>query len=208
MFKPLRWLLQGFLITAPVLLTIYVVWALYRYFYNRLFEPIAEILHGLTGATLPQWLIAPIGLVLTLVFIMLIGMLAGNIIGRQVFSLIDKIMERLPLVKVLYGAIKDLLGAITGQDKRFNKPVLVKLNSEIEVIGFVTRDSLEELGLENKVAVYLPQSFNFAGNLVLVDKDKVTPLAMSAAEVLPLVVAGGVSKPHDGSRKANKASGG
>ncbi|MED5525780.1 MAG: DUF502 domain-containing protein [Pseudomonadota bacterium] len=198
MFKPLRWLLQGFLITAPVLLTIYLVWALYRYFNNGLFQPIALLLEPVLGTPIPEWLVAPVGLVLTLLIIMTIGLLAGHFLGRQLFSLVDNIMERLPLVKLLYGAIKDVLGAITGQDKRFSKPVLVRINADIEVIGFVTRDSLDEMGLEGRVAVYLPQSFNFAGNLVLVAKDKVTPLNMTAAEVLPLVVAGGVSKQGNG----------
>ncbi|EKE70971.1 DUF502 domain-containing protein [Gallaecimonas xiamenensis] len=198
MFKPLRWLIQGFLITAPVLLTVYLVWALYVYFNEALFKPIAALLEPLTGGPLPHWLVAPVGLVLTLAIIMAIGLLAGNFLGRQLFNLVDKVMERLPGVKLLYGAIKDVLGALMGQDKRFSKPVLVRINGDIEVIGFVTRDSLEELGLEGRVAVYLPQSFNFAGNLVLVAKDKVTPLALSASEVLPLVVAGGVSKQGNG----------
>ncbi|WKE66874.1 DUF502 domain-containing protein [Gallaecimonas kandeliae] len=198
MFKPLRWLFQGFVITAPVLLTLYLIWALYRYFNEGLFKPLASWLEPLLGSPIPHWLVAPLGLILTLLIVMTIGLLAGNVIGRWLFSLVDRLMERLPLVKQLYGAIKDLLGAVTGQDKRFSKPVLVKLGEHLEVIGFVTRDDLAELGLDDRVAVYLPQSFNFAGNLILVPKDKVTPLALSASEVLPLVVAGGISKQGNG----------
>ncbi|WP_341501377.1 DUF502 domain-containing protein [Gallaecimonas sp. GXIMD4217] len=194
MRKPLRWLVQGMLVLAPVILTFYMLWALYRFLEQNIFTPVGNWLLPLLGISPPQWLMAPLGMVLALLLVMLVGMLTGNFLGGRLLRLVDGALSRMPLVKLLYSAIKDVLTAIFGEDRRFSNPVLVTLGEGVQLIGFMTRDNMAELALDDHVAVYLPQSFNFAGNLILVPRDKVQPLAVSAGDVLPLVVAGGVSK--------------
>lgn len=77
----------------------------------------------------------------------------------------------------------------------FNKPVEVALDADHQVraLGFITRGDLQNLGLADSVAVYLPQSYNFAGNLLIVTRDRVIPLAADPAEIMKLIVSGGVS---------------
>ncbi len=87
-----------------------------------------------------------------------------------------------------------MIGAFVGDKKSFDKPVLVTLiPGGVSVIGFVTLETLESIGLKDKVAVYLPQSYNFAGNLIVVSKEQVTPIDASSGAVMALIVSGGIS---------------
>src|SRR5690606_17310753 len=98
-------------------------------------------------------------------------------------------------VKLLYSSIKDLVGAFVGNKKTFEQPVAVMLSetSPVRALGFVTRDRAAVLGYPDHVAVYLPQSYNFAGNLVLVPKKCVEPLTVGSSELMTFVVSGGIS---------------
>ncbi|MBS1241386.1 MAG: hypothetical protein H6R40_813, partial [Gemmatimonadetes bacterium] len=91
---------------------------------------------------------------------------------------------------------KDLLNAFVGEERRFKQAVRVALTDDgkVSVLGFVTSETLADLGLAGQVAVYLPQSYNFAGNLILVPADRVTPLAADSTEVMAFIVSGGVSR--------------
>ena len=96
---------------------------------------------------------------------------------------------------MLYGTIRDLVEAFAGEKKKFDKPVLVTLGAgcDAKVVGFMTRENLENLGLKDHVAVYLPQSYNFAGNVLLFPKDAVEPLDINSSEAMTLIVSGGVA---------------
>jgi uncharacterized membrane protein len=86
-----------------------------------------------------------------------------------------------------------------GEKRRFDQPVLVSLSpgGHAEAVGFVTRTDLEFLGLLDYVAVYFPQSYNFAGNLLVFPKGQVHPLEAESTEVMAFIVSGGVSGgPH------------
>ena len=107
----------------------------------------------------------------------------------------DRILNRLPLVKLLYGSVKDLLNAFVGDKKSFSHPVLVQLNgdSQAHVLGFITCDSLFHLGLDGYVSVYVPQSYNFAGQLLVFPISRVKALEANSTEVMTFIVSGGVA---------------
>jgi len=135
-----------------------------------------------------------LGLVITILFITLIGFLASNFIGKKFFSLIDGLFTRLPVIKMLYSAIKDLIGAFAGEKKSFDKPAIVELTAGgPKAIGFITRDDLEFLSLSDHVAVYFPQSYNFAGSVLIFPSGQVTPIDVDSSEAMAFVVSGGVS---------------
>lgn len=168
---------NGLLFMVPVVLTLYI-------FYLVFFK-----IDHILGFTIPG-----VGFAVTIVGITLIGFLVSNFLTRKLMFLIDRLFNRLPLVKILYSSIKDLIGAFVGDKKSFNKPVLVRLSeSGASVLGFVTAESLENLGLDDYTAVYVPQSYNFAGNLLLFPRDQVTPLDVSSSEVMTFIVSGGVA---------------
>ena len=135
------------------------------------------------------------GVVLTAVVITFVGFLASNLATRWMFQALEGLLEHTPLVKLVYTSLKDIVGAFVGENKKFNRPVLVALTKggDVATIGFVTRNGLTELGLADHVAVYVPQAYNIGGNVVVVPSDRVTPLDADPARVMTFIVSGGVT---------------
>ena len=181
MKKIISYFLKGSLIFVPVALTIFAfVWVFRRL--DSLFGQFFRV--NIPG----------LGLVITLAGITVIGFLASNFVGRRFIKLIDKLFTRVPLVKLLYSSLKDFIGAFAGEKKSFDKPVLVELvPGGPKAVGFITRESLEFLGLSNHVAVYFPQSYNFAGSLLLFESKSVIPLNADSSKVMAFIVSGGVA---------------
>jgi uncharacterized membrane protein len=179
-----RYFLRGLLVLAPLAVT---AWAAYTLI---VWAEALAVRAGMPAARFPG-----AGLVLTLALIMLVGFLASNFLTRWVFAGVEQLLGKLPLVKLLYTSIRDLVSAVVGDKKRFDKPVLVELFPlpDAKVLGFVTRSDLELLGLADQVAVYVPQSYNFAGNLVILPAARVTPIDAETSAVMTFIVSGGVS---------------
>jgi uncharacterized membrane protein len=173
-----RYFFEGLLVLLPLVATIYVVYAIFRKI-----DSIYEF-------TIPG-----MGFLLTIVTITIVGFISSNFIAKKAVRLMDNLFARLPFVKMIYTSVKDLIGAFVGDKKSFNRPVLVTLSpaNNIQAVGFMTRQSLEHLGFADKVAVYLPQSYNFAGFLIVVPKDQVTPLAADSGDIMAFIVSGGVA---------------
>jgi uncharacterized membrane protein len=88
------------------------------------------------------------------------------------------------------------MGAFVGQKKRFNKPVLVTVNEnpKMQKLGFITNENLTDLGIsDDRIAVYLPLSYAFSGNLYIISKKQITPIEASSAEMMKFVISGGVT---------------
>jgi uncharacterized membrane protein len=177
----INYFIKGLLIFVPIALTVFLLF----WVFNSIDSIFRSYLLKIPG----------LGLLLTVVFITVIGFLASNFLGRKFFALIEKIFRKLPLVKLLYSAAKDIIEAFAGEKKSFDKPVLASVasGSKIKVVGFVTKDSLENFGLDDYVAVYLPQSYNFAGNVLLLPKESVQPLNIESSQAMAFIVSGGVS---------------
>jgi len=173
-----QYFLQGLLFLVPLVVTISVIyWVFVK-------------IDGVLNLPVPG-----LGFIVTIVFVTLVGFGASNFLTRNIVHFVDKIFARLPLVKMIYTAIKDLVNAFVGDKKSFNRPVQVVIDREsnLRVIGFATRDSLDSIGIKDSVAVYLPQSYNFAGNLIIVDREQIIPLSADPGEIMKLIVSGGVS---------------
>lgn len=171
---------QGLLIVVPLTVTIYIFYLTFTFLDNLLpFE------------------IPGLGALVILVSITIIGIIGKLFINLPIVKFIDNMMEKAPLVKVLYSSIKDFLLAFVGKEKKFTKPVLVKIdkNSNLERIGFLTEERMEAYGVnDGKVAVYFPSSYGILGELYIVPKENVTPIHEPPAEVMKFIVSGGVSK--------------
>ncbi len=171
--------LRGAVLIVPVILTIWVAVAAVTW------------IDGLLGLAIPG-----VGLVVVLVAITLIGALATNVVTRAAVGTLDAVLARLPLIRLFYTAAKDLMNAFAGEKRRFNTAVRVRIDpdKDLWVLGFVTAEDLSRLGLPDHVAVYLPQSYNFAGQLLLVPADQVETVAVDGSEHMTFIVSGGVAQ--------------
>ena len=178
MKKITAYFFQGLLFLMPLVVTVYIL-----YF---VISKVDQIL---------VFSIPGMGILVTLVVITLIGFLVSTVLARGAATFIDSLFRRMPVIKMIYSSVKDLVGAFVGEKKRFDRPVLVDLAAKgaVQVLGFITRDSLSTFGAAEHVAVYVPQSFNFAGNVLIVRQDHVTPLAIESGKAMAFIVSGGVS---------------
>jgi uncharacterized membrane protein len=175
-----NYFLRGLVVVAPIAFTAYVC--------VRLVE--------LVDSWLPFTVAPGVGFVLVVAAFVLVGFLASTFLARGLFALVESILTRLPFVRLLYTSTKDLLNAFVGEQRRFDKPVLVTIFPEAggRAIGFVTQDALEHLGLDGQVAVYFPLSYSVAGHMLLFPADRVEPLAGDSTEVMAFIVSGGVTR--------------
>ena len=128
----------------------------------------------------------------------LLGYIGNQLFAQPFFEWVDDVISKLPLVGFVYSGVKDLMEALVGKNKTFQKPVLVTVNPEtgFQKIGFITSEDLRFIGLKEKVAVYFPHSYNFSGELFIISAQFITPLNANSAEMMKFVVSGGMAKPN------------
>ncbi|MFP5246449.1 MAG: DUF502 domain-containing protein [Thermoanaerobaculia bacterium] len=177
----MNWLVKNFLrglvIVVPVAVTVYLLYVT--------FTRLDQLLNLETPG---------VGLLILLAAIIAIGALAGNFVGRRLLAIPEKLFTKAPIVRIVYAAIKDLLEAFVGNQRRFDRPVTIAVTDDVKTFGFITRDDLASLGMPGDVAVYVPFSYTWDGCLLVVKRERVTPLDADSASVMALVVSGGVSR--------------
>lgn len=182
----LRYFLQGLILFIPLIITVMILLKLFDVF-ERLFSFI-----GLSDYTILNTLLGFAG---TLFFVALLGVLASSWVFKQIFSFFEEKLEHAPFIRHIYSPVKDFTNAFVGNKRRFNKPVLVLTNpnANIHEIGFITQEDLKEMGIHDKVAVYLPFSYSLSGKLIIVPRENIKPLDANGADAMKFVVSGGVT---------------
>lgn len=176
--------LQGFVIMAPIAITAY---ALYW-----LFERVDSILR-------PYLNVPGLGFLLIIVSVVIVGWISSNFLMGGLLNLFDQWMERTPGVKLIYTSTRDFFEAFAGNKRKFNKAVLANvLGPDVWIIGFVTDEELAKFELgANMVSVYVPQGFNFAGQLYILPREKVRKIdKVSSGDAMKYAVTGGVVDPE------------
>ncbi|MDR1861345.1 MAG: DUF502 domain-containing protein [Bacteroidales bacterium] len=186
MKRLLTYFMQGFMLLAPLAITLYVILLIF----NWIDEPLRALLAKYTGITIPG-----AGLLLIIIFITLTGFLSKYILTNPVRRFGHKLLEKAPILKLVYSSLTDLFSAFVGKEKKFNVPVLVCINKENSLwkLGFMTQQSMEQHNIPGLVAVYFPHSYNFSGELYLVEPSAVRKLDMLPAETMKFIVSGGVT---------------
>ncbi len=178
--KIFRFFIQGLIIIAPIAITAY---ALYW-----LFEKVDGILR-------PYVNIPGLGFVLIILFVILVGWISSNFLMGSAINFFDQWMERTPGIKFIYSSTKDFFEAFAGDKRKFNKAVLANVFAEdVWIVGFLTDEEMEkfELGAD-KVSVYVPQSYNFAGQLYILPRARIRKIEqITAGEAMKYAVTGGV----------------
>ncbi|MBN2744977.1 putative membrane protein [Breznakibacter xylanolyticus] len=187
----IKYFLQGLLYITPMAVTLYVIYFLFSWI-DGLLRDLSIFEEG----AFSEYSFPGIGIVIILAGVTLIGFLGHRIFTAPLVSAIEGLLERTPLIKQVYGSVKDLMSAFVGKDRKFDHPVLVKLDESrtVERLGFVTAMDLSSLGVYDKIAVYLPSSYGMLGELVIVPAINVTRLEANSAEVMKFIVSGGIIK--------------
>lgn len=184
-----RYFVRGLLVLAPVVLTTYVVWLVFT-----------SIDSWINVEALLDRRIPGAGVVVTLAAIVLTGFLASNVLTRWVFREADRWFSKLPVIKLLYVSMKDLVGAFVGDRKKFDRPVRFRPadDGDVELVGFLTRESLIDIGLPDHASIYVPMAYNMGGATMLVPRARLEPLELDGASAMTFALSGGVSGAGNG----------
>ncbi|RYY60191.1 MAG: DUF502 domain-containing protein [Chitinophagaceae bacterium] len=178
--KIVRYFVQGVIILAPIFITGYALYTLF-YWVDSLLRP---------------WVNIPgLGFVIILVFTVLVGWVSSSFLMGSMLNFFDHLMERTPVIKFIYSSTKDFFEAFAGDKKKFHRAVLARIFSEdVWIVGFLTDEELHKFDLgADMVAVYVPQSYNFAGQLYLLPRTRIRMIdRISSGQAMKYAVTGGV----------------
>jgi uncharacterized membrane protein len=187
--KILQYLIQGVLVTAPVAITIYLI-----YWFVSSVDSWLPIFRVVDGRVINRNY--GLGFVVIIAALIVIGFLSSNFLTSRIFSLFDRWLERAPGIKFIYSSIKDFFEAFAGNKRKFKKAVLVNIfQPDVFQLGFITDEDASEFGLTDYVSVYVPNSYAVTGQLYMVPKHKVKILEdVSPSDVLKYAISGGVAE--------------
>lgn len=181
--------LKGFLFTLPLMITFGLIY--------WLFDALESVLKIPLIMLLPEGrYITGMGVASALVLIFCAGILVQAYVLRQLFAWFDLLLERIPLVKTLYTSTRDLLHFMAGnKNSELQKVVLVTLDSDVRLLGFVTCEDVSLGSQQNLLAVYLPKAYQIGGFTVYLPKERCEFLAMSAEQAMQHVLTAHVTRP-------------
>ena len=178
--KLFRYFIQGIIILAPIGITAYVLFWLFN---------------KIDGILEPYIHIPGVGFVIIIVFVVLVGWVSSHFLMGGFINFFDTWMERTPGVKFIYSSTKDFFEAFAGDKRKFNQSVLINaFGNDVWIIGFLTDAEMQKFDLgADKVAVYVPQAYNFAGQLYILPREKVKKIdKITPGETMKYAVTGGV----------------
>lgn len=179
---------RGLVLVAPLYFTFLIIWTG------------VETLDGILPVSIPispnKTIYLPgLGMLIILLGILLLGFFFSTVVPQSFFRFTERILRKIPLVNLIFYSIKDLISAFVGDKKKFNQPVLVTINRESDVkkLGFITQTDLSHLFIKDYIAVYMPHSYAFSGELFIVPVANVTMLDANSADIMKMIISGGVS---------------
>lgn len=182
-----RYFLTGLLVLLPLIITVYV----FVFAFNFLDGILSSIIRFFFGYHLPG-----LGLLLMIVLIFLAGLFGTNVVGKRLINLGEGILQRIPLVKSIYTATKQVMEALSLQQQAgFQRVVLVEFPRKgMYSVGFFTGKAPQEVEAKTRqqlLNVYLPGTPPTSGFFVMVPSSDITFLEMSVEDALKLLVSGG-----------------
>ncbi|MCC5858744.1 MAG: DUF502 domain-containing protein [Ectothiorhodospiraceae bacterium] len=184
--------LKGLGAILPIVVTLYLIYWLANLFEN-LIGPIVRVL-------LPFYF-PGLGLMVALGLVFLFGVLMQAYLFRALFNWSERLITRLPGIKVIHGAVQDLLDFIRkAQGEQGSQVVMVTISlgeTEGRLLGFVTREDFDGLpqglGGKDEIAVYMPMSYQIGGYTVFLPRDRVQPIDMPIDQAMRFAVTAGMS---------------
>lgn len=191
MKRLLTWFLRGVTVILPPVLTLYILW--------WLGSTAEAVLGSALRIVLPDaWYRTGMGLVAGVALVVVIGMLTRQWLVARILAWLEGLIERTPVVKTIYGSLKDMMAFFgKGDGERQMQTVVAVSIGEARLIGFVTRESMRDVLGDREadtVAVYVPMSYQIGGFMVLVPRARITRLDLDVETGLRLVLTAGVRK--------------
>jgi uncharacterized membrane protein len=187
-----RIFLRGLVVILPIAITLALVY--------WLAVSAEALLGGIVRLVLPdRYYSTGLGVLLGVVLVLLAGLTVNVWFTRALLARAEALMERIPIVKSIYGAIRDLATFLSAGKSRegFHKVVMVSIGDEIRLIGFLTREDFTDLPrfgtVDDTVAVYLPMSYQIGGYTVYMPRSKVEPIDMTIEDAMRFTLTAGMS---------------
>ena len=178
--KLIQYFIQGLIILGPVSITAYTIYIV--------FDKVDSILR-------PAINVPGIGFVTIILFILLVGYLSTFFLMSRILSVIDRLLEKTPGIKLFYSFIKDFFEAFAGSKKKFTNSVLANIeNNDVWRVGFITQEDMSKFELVDFVAVYVPMAYSVAGNVYIIPRSRIRPITnISSVQTMKFAVSGGVT---------------
>lgn len=190
MFKLIsKTLLTGFITLLPIVLTIYLLY--------WLAVSSEQVMGSALRWALPDAAYFPgLGMIAGLAVIFVVGLLMNAYLVRQLFAFGEQILYRLPLIKTVYRAMRDLFDFFSPKKEGYDQVVTVNITG-MEMIGFITQEDPSRLPESfqdrDSVLVYLPMSYMIGGYTLLIPRKDITPCKMSVEEAMRFVLTAGIT---------------
>lgn len=201
-----RYLFTGLLTVIPLWLT-WIVFEFALRQLSKLSAPIVQAMAQLANRVMPgggslldiEWVSFSLAVVLTVVFLYLLGWLASRVVGKRLLALFDNIIERIPLVQKIYGGTKKLLTVLQTKPEGAQRVVLIDFpHAEMKAVGFVTRVLIEQGSGRELAAVYVPTTPNpTSGYLEIVPVERLTQTDWTVDQAMAFIISGGAVAPAE-----------
>lgn len=188
--------LRGLAAVLPVAVTLYVLWWLA----TTAEATLGGIARAALRATIGEdWYVPGTGVVLGLVLVFAAGVVARAVLVRRLAGWFEDLLERIPLVKSIYGPLRDLMGFVASgeSEERFNQAVRVDFDDQrASMLGLVTREDaapVSKIDGDDRVVVYLPMSYQIGGYMLVIPRERVTEIDLSVEDVMRTTLTAGMS---------------
>lgn len=201
-----RYMITGVLTLVPL----WITWVVFDFILRQLSKLGTPWVRALSKTlekgwpSVAQWLLEPwfqstVAILLTLVSLYVLGWLATRVIGKRLIGVFDAIIERIPLVQTIYGAVKKLLAAVQQKPDRVQRVVLIEFPTpEMKTVGFVTRVLRDEHTGQELAAVYVPTTPNpTSGYLEIVPIERVVSTDWTIDQAMTFIISGGAVAPDE-----------
>ncbi len=204
-----RMTLQGVALVLPLIITVWIVWWLADGAERIFAEPLKALLGKNPTEMFPNpgpgWLgiesiryVPGMGIALGIVLTVAAGLAARVLLVKSLVAWYESVIARIPLVKTLYGGVRDLLGFMGNKRRTFSRVVLVKLpGGRARTLGLVTRETFDDIAglaqIKGLVTVYIPGSYFLGGMMLLVPPEDLEPVEMRVQDALRFALTAGIS---------------
>ncbi len=190
-----KYIVAGLLVWLPILVTYFIL-----RFLLKLINGVAAIIPekyqpiGLLGHHIPGF-----GIIISIVVIFVTGIMVSHFLGHKIVDLWEKLLARIPLVRSIYGATKQVVHSVlTPSEKAFSRAVLIEFpRKNVWSVGFQTNSDFPHSDIENNITVFVPTAPNpTSGFMMIVREDQIRPLNVTIEEAFKMIISVGVVTPQ------------